>query len=341
MTYLSVIIIAYNRIKYLKAAVDSVLNQTLSKENYEIIVVKNFVWDGDEYLLRNNVKVLYSDEQSIGPKIAMAIQNSKGDVILFLDDDDRFLPNKLKHVYDTFDQNKILGYYRNNFEIIDSEGKVRKSNFFRNSINKINQASSIYIKNDEKIYKLRLMKRFSFEALPSCISVRTDILLNNIKHMIHLDLSQDWFSFFAALFSPYSMLEDSIILTQYRIHYDNTSVSSSLDSMAQFHFRLLKSLKVIKEMVESYHEGEVVNNVEKMIQYHQCKYNALGGNQKCMIKELLLIEMKSLEWHEGEISKYLGYFFLIFLILVNPRIYGTRFREIFLQALEKEYSFTL
>jgi len=40
--YISVVVTAYDRKKYLLGAVQSALNQTISKDLYEVIVVKNF-----------------------------------------------------------------------------------------------------------------------------------------------------------------------------------------------------------------------------------------------------------------------------------------------------------
>jgi len=40
--YISVVVTAYDRKKYLLGAVLSALNQTISKDLYEVIVVKNF-----------------------------------------------------------------------------------------------------------------------------------------------------------------------------------------------------------------------------------------------------------------------------------------------------------
>jgi glycosyltransferase involved in cell wall biosynthesis len=39
---ITVILTAYNRRRYLEEAINSTLNQTLSKEFYEVIVIKNF-----------------------------------------------------------------------------------------------------------------------------------------------------------------------------------------------------------------------------------------------------------------------------------------------------------
>jgi len=65
--YISVIITAFNRKNYLLYAVDSVLNQTISKEMYEIIVIKNFEdAEIDRYLESKNVRNIKIDDMPVG-----------------------------------------------------------------------------------------------------------------------------------------------------------------------------------------------------------------------------------------------------------------------------------
>jgi glycosyltransferase involved in cell wall biosynthesis len=54
---ISVIIIAYNRKRYIINAINSALNQTLSKDKYEIIVIKNFNDNViDKFIGDNNIQ---------------------------------------------------------------------------------------------------------------------------------------------------------------------------------------------------------------------------------------------------------------------------------------------
>ncbi|AAT42890.1 glycosyltransferase [Picrophilus oshimae] len=100
--FISVIITAYNRKEFLLDAVKSALNQTLSKEKYEIIVIKNYNDDNiDEFLNKNNIKNIIMDG-TIGEYLYKGINESKGDIISFLDDDDLFFNNKLEYVYNLF-----------------------------------------------------------------------------------------------------------------------------------------------------------------------------------------------------------------------------------------------
>ena len=102
--YISVIISVYNRTQYINEAINSVLNQTLDKNKYEILVITNV--DLPE---RDGIRIMKTNERWYGASIVQAINNARGEVISILDDDDLFLPNKLEVVYKVFKENKDLG----------------------------------------------------------------------------------------------------------------------------------------------------------------------------------------------------------------------------------------
>ncbi|MDG7036585.1 MAG: glycosyltransferase family 2 protein [Nitrososphaerota archaeon] len=106
---ISVIITAHDRKEYLKDAVNSVLNQTLDRDNYEVIVVKNY-GDYDDWLAERRVKSIVTQEVGVGADYVIGAEEAKGDVISFLDDDDLFLPYKLEIVNHVF-KNDIIGYH--------------------------------------------------------------------------------------------------------------------------------------------------------------------------------------------------------------------------------------
>jgi len=106
--YISVIITVYNRTQYVNEAINSVLNQSLNKEKYEVIIVSNI--DLPE---REGVKIIKSNEKMLGPKFTEGIINAKGEVISILEDDDLFLPKKLEVVYNAFKNDEKLGLLKN------------------------------------------------------------------------------------------------------------------------------------------------------------------------------------------------------------------------------------
>ncbi|MGC8615366.1 MAG: glycosyltransferase family 2 protein, partial [Thermoprotei archaeon] len=129
---ISVIVPAYNRKRYLLGAVKSALNQTLPRDHYEVIVIKNFRDDLiDSKLNEWGVTNLYSESVGFGAMIYEALQAAKGEVISFLDDDDEFLPGKLQAVYEAFKRGVV--YYHNSQQFINESGRVlgaRKGNSY-------------------------------------------------------------------------------------------------------------------------------------------------------------------------------------------------------------------
>lgn len=97
--FVSVIITAYNRQKYLGNALNSVLNQTLDKDKFEIVVIKNFELSEINY---NNIIDIYDDQEYLGEKIYKGLHESKGDIICLLDDDDMYREDKLERVTSFF-----------------------------------------------------------------------------------------------------------------------------------------------------------------------------------------------------------------------------------------------
>jgi len=121
---ISVIIIANNRKIFLKDAIKSVLNQSLDRNFYEIIIVKNFKdKDIDDFIDQNVLLNIFSeDNNTILGKFLEGIKNSKGDIIAFLEDDDRFHKDKQKIVNEIFSDEDVV-YYHNASQYIDEDGR--------------------------------------------------------------------------------------------------------------------------------------------------------------------------------------------------------------------------
>lgn len=111
----SVIIITYKRTNYIARAINSVLNQTY--KDFEIIVVDdndpNTIYRNDlekimsKYLDNPKIKYIQHECNKNGSAARnTGILASKGDYIAFLDDDDYFLPNRLKDLVDILDNNQ-------------------------------------------------------------------------------------------------------------------------------------------------------------------------------------------------------------------------------------------
>ena len=123
MSLISVIATAYRRRQYLYNALLSLKAQTLSKDKYEVVVVKDFEDPQIDGLIKEmGWKSAYSDVEHQGPKYLIGLLEASGDVIALLDDDDIFKPTKLEYVYNVFSQNPDVGYLQHTFEVINANG---------------------------------------------------------------------------------------------------------------------------------------------------------------------------------------------------------------------------
>ena len=99
MPAISVIITTYNRSGALHRAIASVLNQTM--QDFELIVVDDASVDDTprvvEHFAAANIKYLrHAENQGATAARNTGISNSQGRYIAFLDDDDEWLPDKLR-----------------------------------------------------------------------------------------------------------------------------------------------------------------------------------------------------------------------------------------------------
>ena len=117
--YVSVIVTAYNRRRYLPDALRSLERQTLDKGKFEVIVVKNFEDPAsDEIIRRNGWRWVYSDESSQGRFALAGLEEARGEVITFLDDDDMYSNDRLYLLSEAFRARHDLMYFHNSQRVI-------------------------------------------------------------------------------------------------------------------------------------------------------------------------------------------------------------------------------
>jgi glycosyltransferase involved in cell wall biosynthesis len=127
MELVSVIIGTYNRYDLVLRAIDSVLNQTY--KNIEIIVVDDCSTDLRYENLKNNknIKFLSTTKNSRLPSVPrnIGINNSNGEWICFLDDDDYFLPSKIERQIEVTKKYDFVcsdAYYDDNLSLKYAKG---------------------------------------------------------------------------------------------------------------------------------------------------------------------------------------------------------------------------
>ncbi|NDW09982.1 glycosyltransferase family 2 protein [Dysgonomonas sp. 520] len=118
MKKLSVIFCTYNRDKYIYKAIKSVVDQDYNPDKYEVLLINNNSTDRTERICKqaildfSGVDIRYFDETNQGLSYARnrGIEESKGDIIVFVDDDATvFEPDYLSSIDRFFDNHPQAG----------------------------------------------------------------------------------------------------------------------------------------------------------------------------------------------------------------------------------------
>gem|GEM_PF-759699 len=235
--YLSVIVTAYNRRRYLSFALRSLEAQTLSRDRFEVIVVKNFEdKESDDIISRNGWKDVYNDDSYHGRKILAGLEESRGDVITFLEDDDMYASNRLEEVYKAFTSYDRLVYFHNSQKIIDDKGNLLERSPLPTSKNLIGGSTIVIDINELQ----KLAKRYKIDAVDlvlrlralaafnsSSESIRRSALEVNAHLLKELPTNVDLFVFASSVKAGGLMYFTDERLTLYRVHGENWSSSWS------------------------------------------------------------------------------------------------------------------
>ena len=126
----SIIMPLHNAEKFVKAAIESVINQTFT--DWELIVIDDYSTDNsnevvNDFLKKDSRIELINLEKNSGPAIArnLGIETAKGRYLAFLDADDIWKLNKLEKQI-RFMKEKDISFSFTGFEFADKSGKGLK-----------------------------------------------------------------------------------------------------------------------------------------------------------------------------------------------------------------------
>jgi glycosyltransferase involved in cell wall biosynthesis len=125
---ISVVITSFNQKAYLVEAIKSVINQTMRP--FEIIIADDCSTDASQKVIKNfedsypNLIRAFYHKQNIGiPKNKnFALEQVRGELVTWVDGDDRFLPRKLETEFITLMKQNEAKIIYSNFYYIDQEG---------------------------------------------------------------------------------------------------------------------------------------------------------------------------------------------------------------------------
>ena len=130
---LSIIVPVYNVEAFLNKCVDSLLDQDLSREDYEIVLVDDGSTDSSGALCdtlaaeHGNIRVIHQRNRGLSGARNAGIPVASGDYVLFVDADDFLCPNVLGTLVGLM-ESKELDILRFNYQNVNMEGAVFEPN---------------------------------------------------------------------------------------------------------------------------------------------------------------------------------------------------------------------
>lgn len=223
LIHLTVLIYTYDRKDYIVKAVNTVLKQNINKDLFEIIVIKGFIDDDiDKWLQESGVRLIFLNEKSLGKKIARGIEESRGEIITFLDDDDEYEPKKLEKISEIFDKCPETDFVHNSLIKINENGGVVDPDPSENP-----RKSLVFSTRNGNKSLLSQVLRYRGDWYLSCMSVRKSVLLDDLNSLEGIDQSIDKFIFFVSINRGRNIKLIPDKLTRYRMHQSTTTYTGT------------------------------------------------------------------------------------------------------------------
>lgn len=315
--FISVIMPVYNGEKYIKEAIESILNQTYKK--FEFIIINDCSTDNTEAIIKSydDPRIVYiKNENNLG--VAASLNNglkiAKGEFIARMDADDITVSERLYLQLDFMNKHSDIGICGTNMgSFIESPDNI---------LNEIN-----YSEYDENI-KVNMLFRQVFSH--PTVMIRTNILLdNNIKYNESYDKAEDYKLWYDILkVSKAHNLQKLLYL--YRLHNNQVTKNSVTEvrrSALKVRNALFDDMNIDEKYRETYINLSYGQRKYSMTEYKQVKrfFNEfLKSNvtyDKKALKNILsdinleiFINSKVLNYKCVKISEY---FKILYIFLVN------------------------
>lgn len=231
----TVLITAYRRQNYLMEAIRSVLDSTVDRKAYEIILVIDEI--GDELAARIEalgVVILRVESARGGEMWIAGLRAAKGDVVSFLDDDDCFYPGKLSKVLEVFEDPTVI-WYHNGFRRVDEQRHPLSTTSPTKVGTRVYRAPI----SRADLGRIRHMGGFYNN---SSHSVRRAALVGNLDPFLEVTFGQD-FAIPTLLSGQGKVIIDlPNILTEFRTHWSQGSHPFAGSRMPESHLRFLRGI---------------------------------------------------------------------------------------------------
>ena len=282
----SVIVVAHDRRTFLREAIASLATQTIPRDMFEVIIVKNYEdKELDSYSVDCGFINCLTDASPVGAKISIGIGRSSGQYFVFLEDDDLFKPEKLATLSDYIRKNRAVSFIQNSFDIIGSNGKFIRSGPVRRRVVSLKSGSFISVCLKNKILPIDI-------GYSSCISIRRDIMVNKIEKLNLVKSAPDFFTILSFVNSCTEGLIVPEQLTLYRLHESHSNRAGELKEFLSGNIEIRRRWVDDYELMRGYfREGPAYQISSFFASYNELFYRTLSPERSIIVKCVKLVQM--------------------------------------------------
>ena len=240
----SVIIPSFRPGAYVIECLDSIINQTLKRDDYEVIIVLN--GEKEPYLsmlknktaCHNNIKVIYTSEPGVSNARNIGLDIARGEYIAFIDDDDFVSSQYLEGLLECV-QKQDGTVACSNVKTLDVKGNIGED-----------YISLAFKKALQKPKSNSIFNRRSFLSSSCCKLIPVKVISNR-RFNSNIRLSED--ALFMASISD--KIESVSISKSNAIYYRRLRAGSASRSEDNCLKKILRKISLIKSFVALYITG--------------------------------------------------------------------------------------
>lgn len=296
MPKVSVLIPTYNRARFIKRAIDSVLNQTY--RDVEIVVVDDGSTDNTQKIIESygdQVTYIYQENKGAASARNAGIDASVGEYISFLDSDDYYAKNNLKIKVAILESNSGISWVYSDWQYVDQKGEklINGSDRFNYSNKKLSGA----------LFKELLYKR---NFITTGVVMVRRLVLEDVGCFDPTILSQEEYDLWLR------------ISVKYPVHYVDenlVTVTDHFDSLSKDFSKWVYGNVLIIDKIEKILPNDLYVEKSFINRLHADKYTFLGRDfmQKGQYKNAMTSFWKSIK----RLPLQKRIYWLVALLIVN------------------------
>lgn len=310
----SIIIDTYNHEKFIESAIESVLNQTFSQKDMEIIVVDDGSTDNTPERVkkyRDKIKYIYKNNEGQASAFNLGFKEAKGEYIVLLDGDDYCKEKRVERIVEEFEKYKEVVCVLNTREVINEmTGEIINESFPNFHNLELNEKNlNYFIKSSYGTSRTSLRK----SALKYILPIPKNLI---IEADLYLNLSIIWFGNLSCINEK---------LTVYRIHGKNLFCLGDFKKLP-LQIRTMKiALREVKNTVRKSkkYDERILKKILKPYEIEIKEKEIILNTYKKRVKrkDIISLELEKIKFYKREwnfLYKFYKYLRLPFFIASSP-----------------------